>query len=327
MSERPNALLASLLAAAGTMFLLLLIGFASVASGGADAVAATVFAAFSACLLFLMGVEQFPFAAVVIVALVTTSIVALSRSLIVAARELALLRGLPLVPIDDPELEGVARASGVGAVYSIPASQPSAFCVGILRPRVVLTEGLLTRLDAEERAAVIWHESAHARAREPLKCLVGRLAVRTFFWIPLLGALLDRYLLAKELDADRHATAKTSRSALAGALAEVTGRSAPAAAVGLAEFSAARIDRLFDPGTPLPPLFHARSILLTAAAVGSLLFALADPATLGTIQSERMLSMFSSGSLLHGLPGMSAGLAANLVALAVAAKLVQRVSR
>lgn len=327
MTERPNALLAGLLAFAGAVALLLLVGIAAIASNGFDVLAATVFAAFSACLLFLMGLQQLPLPAIVIVTLATASAIALIRSLIVAAREVKLLRALPLTPIDDPEVASVARASGIKGVYSTPASQPSAFCVGILRSRVVLTEGLLARLDAEERAAVVWHEGAHARAHEPLKCLLARLAVRTFFWMPLLGEALDRYLLAKELDADRRATMNTSRSALAGALTEVAGQRTPAAAVGLAEFSAARIDRLFDPAAPLPRLFRARSIILTSASVGGLLLALAFPATLGTVQSEEMWTMLSSDSLVHGLPGMLVGVAANLVVLTLAAKFVRRIAR
>lgn len=326
MTERPNALLAGLLALAGTVALLLLAGIAAIAGNGFEVLAATVFAAFSACLLFLMGLQQLPLAAIVIVTLATASAIALIRSLIVAAREMRLLRALPLTPIDDPALETVARASGIRGVYSTPASQPSALCVGILRPRVVLTQGLLARLDAEERAAVIWHEGAHARAHEPLKCLFARLAVRTFFWMPLLGEVLDRYLLAKELDADHRATVNTSRSALAGALIEVAGQATPAAAVGLAEFSAARIDRLFDPGAPLPRLFRTRSTILTSASVGALLLALAFPATPGALQSDQVWSMLTSDSPLHGLPAMLAGVAANLVALTFAAKLVRRLA-
>lgn len=327
MTERPNALLAALLAVAGTTSALVLAGLAGLAGNGFDVLAATVFAAFSACLLFLMGLNQLPLSSLVIVFFAVASTAAFGRTLLSAIREARLLRALPLRPIDDPELAGVAAASGIGRVYALPASQPSAFCIGLLRPRVVLTEGLLTRLDRDEQAAVVWHEGMHARAHEPLKCLLARLAVRTFFWMPALGELLDRYLLAKELDADRRATSNTSRRALAGALTEVAGQLTPASAVGLAEFSAARVDRLFDPSASLPRLFRTRSIVLTFASTSALLFALAFPATLGTVQSEQMWSMLTSDSLLHGLPGMIAGIVANLAALTLAAKFVRRVAR
>lgn len=327
MSERPGTLLAGLLLAAGTAAALLLGGVAGVAAAGFDVLAATGLAALSACVLFLMGLEQLPLSPVVIVLFAAASTAAFAWTLVVSVREARLHRALPLRPIGDPAVRAVARASGLRAVYSIPASEPSAFCVGILRPRVVLTEGLLGRLDGDERAAVVWHEAAHAHAYEPLRSALARLAVRTFFWLPLLGDLLDRYLLAREVEADRRATAQTSRRALAGALIEVAGRPTPAATVGLAELAAARVDRLFDPGASLPRLFRARSVVLTLGSAGTLLLALAFPATLGSVESERMWSMLTSDSLLHGFPAMLAGVLANVLVLTAAAKLVRRVGR
>lgn len=325
MSERPNALLTVVLGLAGAAGLLLLIGVAALAAGGVDVLAATLVAAFSACLLFLAGAEGVPLPAIVVVALAAASTIAFARTAAAAIREARLLRALPLRPVADAELTRVARASGLESVYSTPAAQPSAFCIGIVRPRVVLTDGLLTRLDADERAAVVWHEAAHALAREPLKCLLARLAARTFFWLPLLGELLERYLLAKELDADRRATTRTSRSALAGALAQVAGRGTPAAAVGFADLSAARIDRLFDPAAPLPRLFRPRSVVLTLAAMTALGLALASQPAPAAIETEQIWSMLVSDSALHGLPAMLAGLVVNLLALALAARFVRRI--
>lgn len=327
MSERPNALLTGLLALAGGVALLLLVAVAGVAGGGPAVLVATGSAAFSACLLFLWGLEQLPLPAIVIVAFAAASAIALARSVVAATREARLLRALPLVPVRDPEVERVARESGVGRVYSTPASQPSAFCMGVLRSRVVLTDGLLARLDPEERAAVIWHEAAHVRAHEPLKSLVAGIAARTFFWMPLLGDLLERYLLVKELDADRRSTARTSRSALAGALTEVACQPTPNGAVGLAEFAAARIDRLFDPAAPLPRLFRARSIALTSLAVGTIGAAFAPAPAIGAIQGAEMWSMFTSRPPLLGLLAMLAGVALNVAILMRAAKLVRRVAR
>jgi hypothetical protein len=58
--------------------------------------------------------------------------------------------------------------------------------------------------------------------------------------MPILPDDLERYLLVKEIDADRLAIAKTSRRALAGRLYAVLGETTPARAIGLADFSAAR---------------------------------------------------------------------------------------
>ena len=105
MSERPNTLLAVLLAFAATVALLLLVGLAAVAGNGFDVLAATVLAGFSACLLFLAGVGELPLSAIVIVTLATASAIALIRNVIAAAREMRLLRTLPLTRIVDPEVE------------------------------------------------------------------------------------------------------------------------------------------------------------------------------------------------------------------------------
>src|SRR5581483_11440936 len=116
--------------------------------------------------------------------------------------------------------------------YRTPAARPAAFCFGLLRPRIVFTTGLLNRLSEQEQLAALWHEAHHARLREPLRCLLARLAASTFFWVPVLSDVFDRYTLIRELDADRAATTRTSTAALAGALHEAAARPAFAGAVG-----------------------------------------------------------------------------------------------
>ena len=66
------------------------------------------------------------------------------------------------------------------------ARRQGAFCAGLLRPRVVLTSALLDALDPDERQAAVEHELSHVRGGAPLKLLLGHLAVRTLFWVPLL---------------------------------------------------------------------------------------------------------------------------------------------
>ena len=127
-------------------------------------------------------------------------------------RERRFLGSLPLEPFHG-QLEPNARTSGI-RVYQTPASRPTAFCFGLLRPRIVVSSGLVARLSDEELSAAIWHEIQHARVREPFRCLVARLIASTFFWLPLLRDLFDRYTLMRELDADELASGRTSRQAL-----------------------------------------------------------------------------------------------------------------
>lgn len=325
MSERPNVVLCALLAVAATVGALVASGLLILGGEGMKTLGATVVGAFSACIFFLLGLEHIPFSSLAIVAFALASAAGLLRTIRAYRRERRVLRELPLSPIENGPLREHAARVGIG-LFALPSSRPAAFCVGLLRPRLVVSTGLLERLDDEEQAAVVCHELAHARSREPLKCLLARLAARTFFWLPALSALLDRYLLVKELAADQEAIARTSRPALAGALSQVLGQPTPAGAVGMAEFAAARVDRIFAPEAKLPRLLQPWQLLASALAVGSLILTLAYPSTLEPEDSHRIWQMLSTMSL-HGLPGMLAGLAANLAALAAATALARRLAR
>ena len=325
MSERPNVVLGALFGLAATVGGLVASGLLVLGGEGAETIGATVIGAFSACFFLLLGLEKIPFSSLTIVVLSLASAAGLFRTMRAYRRERRLLCALALHPIADGPLGDHAARAGVG-LFALPSSRPGAFCFGLLRPRVVVSTALLHRLDPEEQAAAVWHELAHARGREPLKCLLARLAARTFFWLPVLGALFDRYLLVKELAADREAIARTSRPALAGALTHVLAQTTPSGAVGMAEFAAARVDRLFEPKTRLPRLIRPWQLVLTALAGGSLALAIAFPSTLGPEQSQQIWQMLSTMSL-HGLPGMLAGLGANLAALAGATALARRIGK
>jgi hypothetical protein len=262
-----GATAAAALAAAG---LVLLVG--TVASRTA-ALIGTV----SDCAWSLAVTRTLPLGLLLPALLGVASVVALVRSVRHYRRERRVLGELPLVPIADGELGEIARKTGL-AIYRTPAARPAAFCFGLFRPRIVFTSGLLERLSAAEQAAALWHEAQHARLREPLRCLLARLAASTFFWLPVLRDLFERYTLVRELDADRLAMSRTSTSALAGALHEVVAGPRVAGAVGFADFAAARVDRLLDPAVPLPALFTRTRLTISVTAVALLGLAFSYPA-------------------------------------------------
>jgi beta-lactamase regulating signal transducer with metallopeptidase domain len=207
-------------------------------------------------------------------------------------REQRVLQRLPRLPIDGTALAGLeGEADGV-PIEIIPAATANAFCAGIVRPRVLVTRGLLLRLDEEELRAAVRHELEHARALGPLKVALAHVAARALFWLPALGDLLERYILLSELSADRAAIRATSRSALAGALAEVIDAPPrPAGAVALADFAAPRIDRLLDPAAELPPIFRRSSLVAALIAVAAVVFVFVCSPHLGLGESEQLHSM------------------------------------
>lgn len=326
MTERPNVAFASLIAATAVVTGMLLGGLAVLGGTCVVRLAATIIGALSSCVFFLAELKQVPVAPLVLTGLSVASALAFVRTLVAYLREQRLLRTLPLEPIEDGPLTEAMHAAPAQRVYVVPASRASAFCYGLVRPRIVITSGLLARLNAAEQAATVWHELHHARSREPLKCLCARLATSTFFWIPALRDLLDRYLLAKELAADRAAIRRTSTRALAGALYEASLEPASIATVGMAELAGARVERLFDANAPLPPLFQRSRLAATGLVLAGLTLLLEMPLRLDLSESVHLRSMLLSSGL-HGLPGMAAGSFVNatiFVGLAVGARRVWR---
>ncbi len=120
-------------------------------------------------------------------------------------------------------LRVVDRLAAHPDVLVFDARQPQAFCAGLLRPRTYVSTGAVRTLGRDELEAVIAHESAHRRARDPLRLFVAQVAARAAFTLPLCGLISQRLALAAELDADQAALFATGgdRRPLAGALLQM----------------------------------------------------------------------------------------------------------
>jgi len=170
-----------------------------------------------------------------------TALVAAGRELM-SARELdARLRAAGAhAPVGSVahRLAVVAAAEGRGAADTLVIEDPvpQAFCAGLLRPRVYITTAALAQLDDAALAAVLAHERQHARRRDPLRLVAGRVLARALFFLPWLQALTERQLTLAELAADESAAAGGGRHALARAML----------AFGSGAIDPARVDRLLD---------------------------------------------------------------------------------
>jgi Zn-dependent protease with chaperone function len=131
-------------------------------------------------------------------------------------------------PIARPRrLSDVADALGVDVVL---IEDPRCFCccAGVLRPHVIISTEMLSRLDHDELTAVLAHERAHALRRDPARAAAVRVAARALFYLPLASHLADKALVASELGADASATRAAGQDALVGALLKVLGEIRPA---------------------------------------------------------------------------------------------------
>jgi Zn-dependent protease with chaperone function len=162
-------------------------------------------------------------AAIVLLVLATLGIavvVAVGRGLVVVVRShRRLRRGLPVLG----PLHGAADVT----VVAHPGVQ--AFCAGLLRPRIYVSEGAVRRLGDDELAAVIAHERMHRARRDPLRIATARLLGEALFFAPPVRVIARRYDTLAELAADDHALAAIGgdRSVLAGAMLAFDGGVAP----------------------------------------------------------------------------------------------------
>ena len=82
-----------------------------------------------------------------------------------------------------------------------------AFCLGLVRPRIYVSDGALLRLTDDELTAVIAHERMHRARRDPLRIVTARLLGEALFFAPPVRALARRYDTLAEIAADDQALA------------------------------------------------------------------------------------------------------------------------
>ncbi|BFM40296.1 M48 family metalloprotease [Synechocystis sp. LKSZ1] len=107
-------------------------------------------------------------------------------------------------------------------IHLLETAFPYSAQVGFWRSRLIVSQGLIDRLNPEQLQAVLAHEAAHHHYRDGLCffCL-GWLRQMTA-WLPHSERLWQELLLLREMRADQKATEKADALALAEALLLVT---------------------------------------------------------------------------------------------------------
>jgi hypothetical protein len=204
--------------------------------------------------------------AVIVVALAALGLTVIAMTARGAARELAADRRLRRW------LRAHAARRHAGALV-IQDERPRAFCAGLLRPHVYVSTGAVALLDDGALRAVLEHELAHARRRDPLRLACGRVLTGALRFVPGLGELHRRQQALAELSADECAIAAApeNRSALARAMLSFAEHSRPEDPTGL---DPERVDHLLGdpPGWRFPLLVFllGAGVLGVLAAVGVL---------------------------------------------------------
>ena len=151
------------------------------------------------------------------------------------------LAGLPRLPVP-LKLARIASAAGVDRIRCIAAGAPIAFCAGLLRPTIYVSDGAITVLSEPELTAVLHHEADHARRWEPARRASRDAVADVLAFLPIIRWWSDRRIERAELDADAAAERAAGKSALAGALLLMTTPThALAAFTGQTELRASRL--------------------------------------------------------------------------------------
>ena len=81
------------------------------------------------------------------------------------------------------------------------------FCAGFLRPKIIISNDFIKRLNAGELTAVLLHEKKHLKSLDVLKTLTIRFFCSLLFFLPAVKILAKKYYLSSELEADAMASA------------------------------------------------------------------------------------------------------------------------
>jgi hypothetical protein len=170
-----------------------------------------------------------------------------------------------------------ARALVRAALSVVPWRRPKglACTVGLLRPRVVVDREVAAALDESELRAVLEHERAHARHRDPMRIWLAQVA--TDLQWPLPGAATRWLAWRRELELRRDDDARASGvdgADLASAIVKVARLSRGRAAMGAALVDGpeleTRIARLLGPATRRPSTSRWAIPMLTTSLVVAL---------------------------------------------------------
>lgn len=177
------------------------------------------------------------------------------------------LSALPRAPMPE-SLHTAARRAGIARARCLAGADRTAFCAGLFRPCVYVTTAT-TGLSTSELDAILAHEAAHARRRDPLRRLVTRAAADAMFWFPLLRWWLHKHVEDAELNADKAAIDHAGRHGLAAALLAAAAQP-PVAVPAMAGATEARIAHLLGEDLPIrrpPASLVALSLLGAIGAV------------------------------------------------------------
>lgn len=113
-------------------------------------------------------------------------------------------------------------------------SRPLALTVGLWRPQVIVSDGIVSGLSAEELRAVLFHELGHVRSCDPLRLALAQFLADALWFLPVSRSLARDFVDAIEEGADDRAVMVSQRPVELAAALVKTAKSGLVAAMPLA---------------------------------------------------------------------------------------------
>jgi hypothetical protein len=158
----------------------------------------------------------------------------------------------------------------------LDADEPVVAIVGGWRPRLIATRSVIAECTREEFRQIIAHEAAHLSARDNLKLLLLLVSPDALAWLPAGRALIERWRVAVEHEADECATGsdRHKRLELASALVKVARLSLrahdrlPPLSLSIALNNVEeRVRQLLSPVSVVPRIIPAKAALICALLI------------------------------------------------------------
>lgn len=90
----------------------------------------------------------------------------------------------------------------------VKSDKQFAFCLGVRSPKIYFSTGLVSHLTIKELEAVLRHEQYHFENHDTFTMIVASVAHSLFPFFPLVGDLIKRYRIEREIAADQFAVGK-----------------------------------------------------------------------------------------------------------------------
>jgi Zn-dependent protease with chaperone function len=190
-----------------------------------------------------------------------------------------LARSEGYAPGQYPKLDGVTRDPAFRQLplRLLDSTRPLAFTLGLWYPQVVLSEGMVSALSAEELRAVLCHELGHVRRRDPLRLALARFLADALWFLPVARSLARDFVDAVEEGADDWAVEATRQPVELAAALVKTARAGAAQAIPVGTSLGGslsvedRVGRLLGMGAKRPLGTTTKGKWLASASIGLVL--------------------------------------------------------